>query len=115
MNEIDQAQEIFAVWTNTDLTEGRGSEYVKFYCKLKSTARRLAKGNYVQGSDCRITTERMISFNGKWYAPGPHVDYGTREDALEEQQALAAERKQIALDRARELGLTDEEIAILAG
>jgi hypothetical protein len=109
----------WAVWTNTDLCEGRGMEYVKVFCELQSTARRLAKKNYVQGSDCRVTRENILYLDGMWYAPGPCVDPGTREDIQEEEriraEQLAREAKRQALERARELGLTEDEIRALAG
>jgi hypothetical protein len=112
-----EPRKIYTVWTNTDLTEGRGGEYAKVHTALKATARRLAKGGYVQGSDCRVTEERMIHIDGQWYAPGPKVDPGTREDIEEERrleaEARAREAKRQAIRRARELGMTEEEIAAL--
>lgn len=108
---------VYAVWTNTDRTEGRGTEYVIHHCEMESTARRLAKGGGVQGSDCRVTEERLHYLEGKWYAPGPRVERGTREDIAEEarraEERRLAELKTAALERAKELGMTDEEITAL--
>ena len=44
MNNLEYTDEktIYAVWTNTDLTEGRGTEYVCNLCYNLYTARRVA-------------------------------------------------------------------------
>jgi len=115
--EKPKMRTVWAVWTNTDLTEGRGREYVKVFCELQSTARRLAKNGYVMGTDCRVTEERFAYIDGMWYAPGPCVDPGTREDIQEEERVRAEERareaKLNAIERARALGLTEDEIQAL--
>jgi hypothetical protein len=117
--EIMQERQIWAVWTNTDLTEGRGIEFVKHYCETEATARRLARGGYVQGSDCRITAERMFYRDGAWYAPGPNVVRPTREDQLAEEllqeQRDREQRRQQAIERAKALGLSEEDLATLKG
>ena len=115
----DQTTKVYAVWTNTDLTEGRGQEYVRWFCKLQSTALRLARGNYVQGTDCRVTEETILFRGGQWYAPSPMIVDPTPADLLEERE-LEAERSRIlarnrALERARELGLSEDDIKALKG
>lgn len=113
------AREIWTVWTNTDLTEGRGTEHAKHHCELGSTALRLAKGGYVQGGDCRVTRERMFYLEGKWYAPGPYVTQPSDADRREEERLrearLREERREQAIQRAKELGLSAEDIAALRG
>ncbi|WP_156374424.1 hypothetical protein [Pseudorhodoferax sp. Leaf274] len=42
---------VYAVYTNTDLTEGRGRQYVTHYCETEATARRVGSRGYVMGSD----------------------------------------------------------------
>lgn len=110
---------VYAVWTNTDLTEGRGQEYVQHFCKLESTARRLARGNYVMGTDSRVTEETVLFRGGQWYLPGPRIVEPTAED-LEQERVLevqhrAALARERALERARKLGLSEEDIAALQG
>lgn len=110
---------VYAVWTNTDLTEGRGQEYVEYFCKLESTARRLARGNYVMGTDSRVTEVTVLFRGGEWYLPGPRIVEASTEDLAAERE-LEAERKrnlarERALERARKLGLSDEDIAALKG
>jgi len=110
---------VFAVWTNSDLTEGRGREYVELFTKLESTARRLAQGNYVMGTNSRVTEETMHLIDGRWYAPSPNIVEPTAEDVREEEKikaaARAAKAKAAAIARAKALGLTEAEIAALNG
>lgn len=114
-----ESRTVYAVWTNTDRTEGRGTEYVIYHCELLTTARRLAKKGYVQGGDCPITEEKLIYMDRMWYAPGPKVEPGNREDVAEEARLMAErhrrELKVAAIARAKELGMTDEEIAAISG
>lgn len=114
-----EKREVYVVWTNTDLSEGRGREYAMAYTKLEATARRLARRNYVQGTDCHVTKADLLWHDGEWYAPGPRVEPGTRED-IEEQKRLDEEKRREALrdraiERAKSLGLTDEEIRLMTG
>jgi hypothetical protein len=112
-----QEKRIYAVWTNTDLTEGRGREYVQYHCENESTARRLAKKNYVMGTDGRVTVEKMFYLNGRWYAPAPNIVQPSREDEIEnrriEAERKAAEAKAAALAKAKELGMTEADLAAL--
>lgn len=114
-----KTRRVFAVWTNTDLTEGRGTEYVECYTELRSTAIRLARGNYVMGTDSRVTEELMFFKDGRWYAPGVLIIEPSQEDLREERkieaEIAAAEAKARALVRAKELGLSDDEISALKG
>lgn len=107
---------VWVVTTNNDLTEGRGSQYIKAVCELESTARRLAKGSYIQGSDCPITTKKMFRHNGEWYAPAV-ITRPNEADILAEKVLVAKreaeEKRKAALNRARELGLSDEDIELL--
>lgn len=112
-----QEQSVYAVWTNTDLTEGRGREYIMAHCEKESTARRLAKRSYVMGSDSRVTTEKMFYVNGRWYAPGANIIPPNDADKIEEKrleaERVAAEAKAKALAKAKELGLTDADLEAL--
>lgn len=44
----------YSVYTNSDLTEGRGYHIPLALCESESTAVRLGKKKYVQGSDCPV-------------------------------------------------------------
>lgn len=103
---------LWTVHTNTDLTEGRGREYVKHFCKLQATAIRLAQRGYVQGSDCPVSTAEVLVLDGQRVLPASliHVELPTAEDERAEQRILA---RKAALERAESLGLTPDEIAAL--
>ena len=107
----------YAVWTNSDRTEGRGQQYVMAYTELEATAIRIGKGEYVQGMDCPITTETFRYIDGKWYAPGPRILGPSKEDRdVEERleiQRKKKKEKEAAIAKAKALGLSDEEIKAL--
>lgn len=100
---------VYTVWTNTDLTEGRGREYQLAVCETESTARRLGKGRYVQGTDCRVTETTLYMIDDMWYGP-VSVTPPSSADLMEEARLQAAKA---AINKARALGLTDEDIAAL--
>ena len=112
-----QDRKIYAVWTNEDLTEGRGREYVRYFCELEATARRLAKGGYVQGTDCRVTEETFLFQDGQWYAPGPRTESATVEDIAEEKMATDARLRAQNFDKvwrkAAQAGLTQDDLDVL--
>jgi hypothetical protein len=112
-------RQIWTVWTNTCLTEGRGTEFVKHYCEIEATARRLAKGGYVQGGDCPIKQSKMFYHEGSWYAPGPNVvkpsDADKQAERSIQEQRERKQRRDHAIARARELGLSEEDLAALQG
>lgn len=112
-----ETRKVWLVKTNSDLTEGRGTEYVAHVCELESTAIRLSKNSYVQGSDAPIQESQLIFHEGIWYQPGPNVVRPTVEDIKIQHTIdtarLRKKEKEEVLERARLLGLTDEEIEIL--
>ena len=114
---VKEMKEVFVVWTNTDLTEGRGQEYALAYCELEATANRLAKGNYVMGTDCRVTKETLLLIGFTTYFPGGRIAHATDEDkrveALLAEERAKAEKKAAAILKAKELGLTEEDIQAL--
>lgn len=119
MNEIQEIKDIFVVWTNTDLTEGRGYEYVQYCCEIEATAQRLAKKNYVQGSDSRYNKTKAFKINNTWHYPSTRLVPPNSEDQRKEKQLAEArileEKKKAILDKAKNLGLSQEEINLLQG
>lgn len=109
---------VWLVYTNDDLTEGRGLQYVQYVCEKEATALRLAKGGYVQGTDCPIRQGTAFFHEGNWYYPGTRVMPPSRDDMEAEKRLLAqrsaASRKKAALEKAALLGMTDDEIAALS-
>ena len=96
----------YVAWTNTDLTEGRGVIIPLSICKLKATAIRLGKGKNVQGCDCEITESELFYHDGKLYGP-IHLIHPSAEDIAKDVIVTARDK---ALAKAKELGLTDEEL-----
>ena len=105
---------LWTVSTNTDLTEGRGRQYVKHFCEAEATARRLAKSGYVQGTDCPVSQVEVLWLDGKPVLPTSiiRVEAPTAEDIAV--QKRIDERQEVEA-RAKAAGLTDADIALLRG
>ncbi len=103
---------LWAVYTNDDLTEGRGRQFVKHFCKMESTALRLAKKGYVQGTDCPVEPVDAFCVDGKYFLPTSILNIvpPSRED---EARQRTVDARKLALEKAKALGLTDDEIALL--
>lgn len=99
----------WAVLINSDLTEGRGFEMVRHVCKLEMTAKRLAHGINVQGSDGQILPVRLYRQDGRLYGP-VHLEMPTIADERD-QERLDEWREVLA--KAEQLGLSQDEIAVL--
>lgn len=116
--QVDDEKTVYVVFSNTDLTEGRGREFGLRYCEKEATAQRLAKGAYVQGTNSRVQSVPMYLIKGAWYAPHVLVEGPTHADlALERELELARQKqaaKDAALQAARAAGLTEEQIAALS-
>jgi hypothetical protein len=106
---IENTKPVWVAWTNTDLTEGRGWTYPLFVCESITTARRLGKGRSVQGSNCTITEELALFIEKMWYVPGV-IQTESEED--KKKRLLEEEVKKVKR-KAADLGLTEEEIALL--
>lgn len=109
-------KEVWVVWTNIDLTEGRETEYALAYCELEATAKRMA--NYVQGWNSRVTKQEVfVGSDRRIYVPVALIVTPTNGDrrieALLVEERIKLERKERAIARAKELGLSDEEIEAL--
>lgn len=116
-SSVETEKDIWIVWTNTDLTEGRGNQYPKHYCELEATAKRLAKGSYVMGSISPISNAKAYKIGNTWYYPNALIVSPTAEDKKAEEQLTKAnilkEKQDQILKKAKDLGLTDEDIKLL--
>ena len=106
---ITDTKDVWVVYTNTDLTEGRGYQYPIHFCGSPATAARMAIRKGVQGSDAHVHKEIAVKVRGSWLAP---VDIIEPNDADRRADALNAERLRV-MDKARAAGLTDDEIRML--
>lgn len=103
---------VWVAYTNTDWTEGRGHDVPIAVCDAEATALRLARHQYVQGSDGPVRKMELVKIDGKWYAPSAAIAVvePTRED-IAAQAAIDAKREAVA--KARAAGLTDTDLAAL--
>lgn len=105
-------ESLWAVMSNTDLTEGRGRAFVKHLCRIRATAIRLGKGEYVMGTDCPISEVKVVLVDGKpmislWNAP---IQEPLKADLSEQKRIDAVE---VAIAKAKAAGLSDEDIAAI--
>lgn len=105
---------LWAVYTNSDLTEGRGRHYVKHFCRTEATAKRLAKREYVQGSDCPVEPVKVLFIDGKHVLPANLINViePTEEDVAANRR-IAAHKE--AVDKAKALGLSEDDIKAIRG
>ncbi len=103
---MKEEMEAFVVYTNTDLTEGRGHEYPLYVCETEATALRLARKAYVQGCDAPVRKERILSIDGTLYGPIRLVRSTKEDDAAQKEM----DARNAAIKKARDLGMTEEEI-----
>ena len=101
--------DVWVVWTNTDLTEGRGRQIPLVSCKVKATADRCSKNKGVMGSDATVKKGKAINYKGNFYIMGS-IQNPTDNDMAAE---LKRQEKERALSKAKSLGLSDKEIKSL--
>lgn len=106
---MESERTAWVVYTNTDLTEGRGWQFPLHVCDKEATAIRLAHKAGVMGSDAEVRQVSLVKAGGAWYGP-VQIKQSTKED--DRAQKLMDERR-AAIARARELGLSDEDIRLL--
>ena len=101
---------MYIVYTNSDLTEGRGWEHPLYYTESMSTAMRLGRKKYVQGSDCPIYEKKVYKSGNTYYAP-VKLEPATVEDRKQDE---LRKLRFAALEKAAAAGLTEEEIRLLS-
>lgn len=110
---------LYVAETNSDRTEGRGIQYVLAASKSKTALQRHTKNKYIQGSDCPIGSCEILEIDGQKYVMLENVPMviPTAEDLLADHQLeleiQLQEKKLQVLEKAKTLGLSDEEIKIL--
>lgn len=104
MNEphltVEKSVPVWCVITNSDLTEGRGYNFILHICELEATARRFAKGAGVQGTNAVVEKHYVYHTNNGILGPVTKIIKPSVQDN-ENQKRIDAEyvRKQ----RAKEL------------
>lgn len=76
---------------------------------MKASAIRAGKKGYVMGSDCPIEEVTLYARESQWYGP-VSVQGPTKDD---ERKQAEMDKVDAVLDKARKLGVTDEELATL--
>lgn len=122
--KIEEAGSMWVVFTNSDLTEGRGYRTPIEYCQFLITARRLAVGRGVQGHDADVVELPIVDVDAgadksiyRRFQYGPiRLVAPSKEDEKQynnavEKCALAARKMEI-IKKISEF-LTDEEIEFL--
>ena len=107
-DEIEE-KDVFVVWRNTDLTEGRGTLIPVAVCLTESTAVRLAWRVDVQGANGPVKKQRAFKFDGLWYAPA-QIIYPTMEDDQNEQRR---KRRAAIQEKMLKAGISLEELKML--
>lgn len=108
---MSETREVFAVIGNHDCTEGRGPTYVKAYCETSATARRLGHKGYVQGSNCPIEKHTLYKPEGQHSWLGPvKIE---RPNETDKKVQIVLDEQSAALKKARDAGLTEDEIKLL--
>lgn len=109
---MTEKRTVWVAYTNTDCTEGRGYDVPIAVCAAEATAVRLARKQYVQGSDGPVRPMELVKIDGKWYAPSAAISVvePTRED-IAAQEAVDARREAVA--KAKAAGLTDADLLAL--
>lgn len=95
---IENVNPIWVVWTNTDLTEGRGANYVLYWCETETTANRLAKGRGVMGSDADVLIHKTYLIDRVLYIPASRMNLikPSKEDIAEDQKNCSNRKSKIS-------------------
>ena len=103
------SKDAWLVTTNSDLTEGKGHRVFTSVCDIEASARRMALGRGVQGSDAHISKVKLYYIGNTLYGP-INFEKPTKDD-LDMQIRLQKYRD--AKKKAESLGLSEEEINAL--
>ena len=102
---------MFVVYTNTDLTEGRGYQYPIAWCESRATAVRLAHKKGVMGSDAEVREVFGVRSNGVNYGP-VRMEIPNDDDKAKD---AATKARREAIEKAKQAGLSDEDLAAIMG
>jgi hypothetical protein len=103
---IEEIKYVWVVFSNTDLTEGRGHRYPLYICESPETAARLGRRKYVQGSDCPFEKFPAYKIGGYWY----YLNSFQAENKEDIDLRIKRERKEETLNKAKAAGLSDEDL-----
>ncbi|MAB96969.1 MAG: hypothetical protein CMK71_02730 [Pseudomonadaceae bacterium] len=105
-----KAKQVWVVYQNTDLPEGRGRELPIAVCESQSTALRLAKNKGVMGSNASVIERQAIFQCGEWLAPVQIIEPSDKEVEADRRMADF----NAVIEKAKALGLTIEDLKTLS-
>lgn len=101
---------MWAVYQNTDATEGRGREYVQYYCLTEEVAKVLAKNNYVMGTDSPVKQVVVFYYKGMYYEVPKQIHPIDHVHSTDNFDDNIHEMKNNFYETAKKLKLTDVQI-----
>lgn len=107
--QIERVNPGYVGVVNSDTTEGRGFEVYEVHSFAPIVAKDAVRGKSVQGSDGYVIEVPFVMINGKWYGP-INLSYPDEEQKA---RGLAEIERQERIQKAKDLGLTDEDIEII--
>jgi len=108
---IVETIDIWRVVSNTDLTEGRGKSVLLNNCRCKATAKRLAKGKGVMGTDALVRKALGFKLYGDHFYYAPSYLVQPSRDDIEAQRIM--DQREEAVRKAKEAGLTELDIELI--
>lgn len=109
--KIESTKDVWVAWTNSNLTDGYGREKPLAICEYKSTANRLGKKGYVQGTDCPVKREKAAYLFGRWMSCVDIIKPSDEDLKVQQSDDAMAAAEQ----KAMELGLSAEEVMAIKG
>ncbi len=107
-----ESRTLYVVFTNTDLTEGRGWQYPIGYSFNEYTALRVAKKKGVMGTDGDVSGYPTLIVDGKEYVPVSLLNIQRPEQAdIDKEQADKKRKETVA--RLLEAGADPEDLKAL--
>ncbi len=104
--KIEAKRPAWAVFVNTDLTEGRGAQVPLGVYESQTTAIRMGRKKDVQGCDAPAEQVTLYRIGNQWYGP-VHVQSSSKEDDATDKKL---ELRKAAIERARLAGLSEQDI-----
>lgn len=109
----------WGVVVNTDLTEGRGRDYVKYVCETSDKASLAAKGQGVMGRDGNVV-EGVVKLHPVWqdtlrlsYPHDPRIAVVTENMWVDPMADPHYRERHAARAKLQGSGLTQDELALL--
>lgn len=94
-NLIQDEKTVWYVGINSDLTEGRGTEVIIGVTEMPETARRIARGRNVMGSDGNVFPGQAYKINGCWHVRGDIIQPSAHDLKIAKERLAREKRDRI--------------------